>query len=85
MRIDPSRCPVVNHPDWLIAIRYTLFGAVTVLTFHAQAQGLGIPSQFLNSMPYLATIVVLVIISANRRLTLVNTPACLGKPFVPDR
>ncbi|MFD1694277.1 ABC transporter permease [Roseibium aestuarii] len=62
-----------------------LFGAVTVLTFHAQAQGLGIPSQFLSSLPYLATIVVLVIISANRRLTLVNTPACLGKPFVPDR
>lgn len=62
-----------------------LFGAVTVLTFHAQAQGLGIPSQFLSSLPYLATIVVLVLISANRRLTLVNTPACLGKPFVPDR
>jgi general nucleoside transport system permease protein len=62
-----------------------LFGAVTVLTFHAQAQGIGIPSQFLSSLPYIATIVVLVLISANRRLTLVNTPACLGKPFVPDR
>ncbi|MBO0344441.1 ABC transporter permease [Roseibium limicola] len=62
-----------------------LFGAVTVLTFHAQAQGIGIPSQFLSSLPYLATILVLVVISANRRLTLVNTPACLGKPFVPDR
>ena len=62
-----------------------LFGAVTVLTFHAQAQGLGIPSQLLSSLPYLATIAVLVLISANRRLTLVNTPACLGKPFVPDR
>lgn len=62
-----------------------LFGAVTVLTFHAQALGAGIPSQFLSSLPYLATILVLVLISANRRLTLVNTPACLGKPFVPDR
>lgn len=62
-----------------------LFGAVTVLTFHAQAIGAGIPSQFLSSLPYIATIVVLVLISANRRLTLVNTPACLGKPFVPDR
>lgn len=62
-----------------------LFGTVTVLTFHAQAQGLGIPSQLLSSLPYIATIVVLVLISANRRLTLVNTPACLGKPFVPDR
>ncbi|MEJ8475918.1 ABC transporter permease [Roseibium algae] len=62
-----------------------LFGAVTVLTFHAQAQGIAIPSQFLSSLPYIATIVVLVLISANRRLTLVNTPACLGKSFVPDR
>ncbi len=62
-----------------------LFGAVTVLTFHAQALGVAVPSQLLSSLPYIATIVVLVLISANRRLTLVNTPACLGKPFVPDR
>ena len=44
-----------------------------------------IPSQFLSSLPYLATILVLVIISSNRRLTLINTPASLGRPFVPDR
>ncbi len=44
-----------------------------------------IPSQFLSSLPYLATIVVLVLISRNRRLTMVNTPASLGRPFVPDR
>ncbi len=45
----------------------------------------GLPAQFLSMLPYLATIAVLVIISTNRRLTLLNTPACLGKPFVPDR
>ncbi len=44
-----------------------------------------IPSQFLSSLPYLATIVVLVLISRNRRLTMMNTPASLGLPFVPDR
>lgn len=44
-----------------------------------------IPSQFLSALPYIATIVVLVIISRNRRLTLINTPASLGKGFVPDR
>ncbi len=44
-----------------------------------------IPSQFLSALPYLATIIVLVIISRNRRLTLINTPASLGKGFVPDR
>ena len=70
---------------WRVLAGAYLFGAVTVLTFHAQAQGVPIPSQFLSCLPYLATIAVLVLISANRRLTLVNTPACLGKPFVPDR
>ena len=70
---------------WRVVIGAYLFGAVTVLTFHAQAVGAGVPSQLLSSLPYLATILVLVLISSNRRLTLVNTPACLGKPFVPDR
>ena len=62
-----------------------LFGAVTIGQLHAQALGWPIPSQLLSSLPYLATIVVLVLISRNRRLTLLNTPACLGRPFVPDR
>lgn len=44
-----------------------------------------IPPQFLSSIPYLATVVVLVLISRNRRLTMMNTPASLGRPFVPDR
>ncbi|WP_106754220.1 ABC transporter permease [Pannonibacter carbonis] len=70
---------------WRVVIGAYLFGAVTVLTFHAQAVGVGVPSQLLSSLPYIATILVLVFISSNRRLTLVNTPACLGKPFVPDR
>jgi simple sugar transport system permease protein len=62
-----------------------LFGAVSIGQLHAQALGIGIPSQLLSSLPYLATIVVLVLISRNRRLTLINTPASLGRPFVPDR
>jgi len=62
-----------------------LFGAVTIGQLHAQALGFGIPSQLLSSLPYLATILVLVLISRNRRLTMVNTPASLGRPFVPDR
>lgn len=79
---------LVVFASWLpirVIIGAYLFGAVSVLNLHAQAIGLGIPSQFLSSLPYLATIAVLVLISTNRRLTLVNTPACLGKPFVPDR
>lgn len=62
-----------------------LFGAVSISQLHAQAFGVGIPSQFLSALPYAATIVVLILISHNRRMTLINTPASLGKPFVPDR
>ena len=62
-----------------------LFGAVTIAQFHAQALGVEVPSQFLSALPYLATILVLVIFAANRRFTMVNTPASLGRPFVPDR
>ncbi len=62
-----------------------LFGAVTIGQLHTQALGFGIPSQFLSALPYLATIAVLVIISRNKRLTMMNTPASLGQSFVPDR
>ena len=62
-----------------------LFGAVSIGQLHAQAFGIGIPSQVLSALPYAATIVVLIIISHNPRTTLINTPASLGKPFVPER
>ena len=62
-----------------------LFGAVTIAQFHAQALGIAIPAQLLTSLPYLATIMVLVIIARNRRMTMINTPASLSQPFVPDR
>jgi simple sugar transport system permease protein len=70
---------------WRVLAGAYLFGAVTIGQLHAQALGIGVPSQLLSSLPYLATIVVLVLISRNRRMTMVNTPAALGRPFVPDR
>jgi general nucleoside transport system permease protein len=70
---------------WRLAIGAYLFGAVSILQLHAQPLGLGVPSQFLSMLPYLATIFVLVLISGNRRAAKFNTPACLGTPFVPDR
>ncbi|UHS58128.1 ABC transporter permease [Agrobacterium vaccinii] len=70
---------------WRVLAGGYLFGAVTIGQLHAQALGIGVPSQLLSAMPYIATIVVLIIISHNRRTTLINTPASLGKPFVPDR
>jgi ABC-type uncharacterized transport system permease subunit len=70
---------------WRAAVGAYLFGAVAILGFHAQGAGVRIPSQFISSLPYLATILVLVLISRNRTLMRANTPACLGRPFVPAR
>lgn len=60
-----------------------LFGGVTMLQFHLQAIGLQIPSQFLTMLPYLATVVVLVLISRNPTWIRVNMPSSIGKPFYP--
>jgi simple sugar transport system permease protein len=58
-----------------------LFGGVTMLQFHLQASGVQVPSQWLSMLPYLATIVVLALISRNPVWIRVNMPASLGKPF----
>lgn len=60
-----------------------LFGGVTMLQFHLQGMGVNVPSQFLTMMPYVATIVVLVLISRNPTWIRVNMPASIGKPFYP--
>jgi general nucleoside transport system permease protein len=78
---------------WRLLLGAYLFGAVSIMAFAAQGITWGvldpsiksIPAQFLNSLPYLATVVALVVISGNRLLLRANTPACLGQPFVPDR
>jgi simple sugar transport system permease protein len=60
-----------------------LFGGVTMLQFHLQGSGVDVPSQFLTMLPYLATILVLALISRNPAWIRVNMPASLGKPFYP--
>jgi simple sugar transport system permease protein len=60
-----------------------LFGGVTMLQFQLQGEGVQIASQWLSMLPYLATIVVLVLISRNPTWIRVNMPASLGKPFFP--
>ena len=60
-----------------------LFGGVTMLQFHLQATGVQVASQLLSMLPYLATIVVLVLISRNPTWIRANMPASLGKPFYP--
>lgn len=60
-----------------------LFGGVTMLQFHLQGEGVQIASQWLTMLPYLATIVVLVLISRNPAWIRANMPASLGRPFHP--
>ena len=60
-----------------------LFGGVTMLQFHLQASGVQVASQLLSMLPYIATIVVLAIMSRNPTWIRVNMPASLGKPFYP--
>jgi ABC-type uncharacterized transport system permease subunit len=60
-----------------------LFGGVTMLQLHLQGKGVNIPSQVLATLPYLATVLVLVIISRNPALVRANMPASIGKPFHP--
>ena len=60
-----------------------LFGGVTMLQFHLQGVGVEVPSQFLSMLPYVATIVVLALISRNPRWIRINMPAAIGKPFYP--
>jgi simple sugar transport system permease protein len=61
-----------------------LFGGVTMLQFHLQGLGVAAPSQLLAMTPYLATIVVLALISRNPRWIRINMPASLGKSFSPS-
>ncbi|MBR0791587.1 ABC transporter permease [Bradyrhizobium manausense] len=71
------------RPGRLVVGAY-LFGAVTILQLHAQGWGVGIPSQFMSALPYLATIIVLVLLS-RARTGGSTAPAALGTVFVPDR
>ena len=68
---------------WRVLLGAYLFGGVTMLQFHLQGEGVAISSQLLTMLPYLATIVVLVLISRNPGWIRTNMPASLGKPFFP--
>jgi len=62
-----------------------LFGGITIVQLNAQAIGLGIPGAIMSMLPYVATILVLVLISSNAMRIRLNAPACLGQPFRPER
>lgn len=54
-----------------------LFGGITVLQLNLQAAGAAIPVEYLSMSPYLITILVLVIMSADKS----RAPASLGRTF----
>ena len=60
-----------------------MFGLISVLQLHAQGMGVHVPSQFMSMLPYLATVIVLVIISSDRAKIRLNAPACIGQSFRP--
>tara|TARA_A100001011_G_scaffold179154_1_gene187916 strand:+ start:2449 stop:3318 length:870 start_codon:yes stop_codon:yes gene_type:complete len=62
-----------------------IFGGVTILQMNLQALGLRFPGQFFSMAPYLATIVVLVLISSNRLRIKLSAPASLTIPFYKGR
>ncbi|WP_297104669.1 ABC transporter permease [uncultured Devosia sp.] len=72
-------------PFRLLAGAY-LFGLVMTMELYAKASGgplSAIPAELWSAMPYLATVVVLVLISIRRDAS-TNAPACLGRPFLPS-
>jgi simple sugar transport system permease protein len=60
-----------------------LFGGITIVQLHVQAIGVDLPAQLLSMLPYLATIVVLVLISRDARTIRLNAPASLGMAYHP--
>ncbi len=73
------------RPLRLLAGAY-LFGLVMTMELYAKASGgplSVIPAELWSAMPYLATVVVLVLISLRRDAS-TNAPACLGRPFLPS-
>jgi general nucleoside transport system permease protein len=72
------------RPGRLVIGAY-LFGAVSILGLALQPLHLGVPQQVMNMLPYLATVVVLVLISRTRGTAGSAAPASLGLVFVPDR
>lgn len=69
------------RPARVVAGAY-LFGGVTMLQLHLQGEGVQVAPQLMSMLPYLATIIVLALISRNPRWIRLNMPASLGRPFV---
>jgi simple sugar transport system permease protein len=61
-----------------------LFGGVSATQLLLQAMGVNVSPYVLSSLPYLATILVLALISRDQTRIQLREPASLGKPFRPS-
>ncbi len=66
---------------WRVILGAYMFGGITILQLSLQALGVSISGAYLSMTPYIVTIVVLVIMSADRKRASLNAPACLGTSF----
>ena len=63
-----------------------LFGGFSILQFHLQILGSAFPPEFLAMLPYLLTIVVLVVVTRWESLSKrVGAPAALGEAYVREK
>jgi simple sugar transport system permease protein len=69
---------------WRVAAGAYLFGGVTILQLNLQGLGVAVPPQIMGMLPYVATVVVLVLISRNPDWIRLNIPASLGRNFNPN-
>ena len=67
---------------WRAMVGAYLFGGVQALQFNLQAIGITIPTYYLNMLPYLFTIIVLVFATGERMKRHLGAPAALGIPYI---
>ena len=70
---------------WRVVLGAYLFGGVTIIQLNLQTMGVGISVAYLSMLPYIITIIVLVVMSANKGRTNINAPGSLGKIFYISR
>lgn len=70
---------------WRVLLAAYLFGGVTRLNFTLQAYGVSVPSQFLAMLPFILTIVVLILLTGGRRGRFLGAPAALTRPYAREQ
>lgn len=68
------------RPDLTLIGAY-LFGALSSLSLILQARGIAVSTALLTALPYLMTIIVLVVVSNTAARRQLGAPASLGKPY----